>query len=64
MQRHFVTLAVHVPSTEVTTSIYGTLLGAHLEGGAPFSAEITGLGPRLVEAMIDLHRQASGACTF
>ncbi|EFN51784.1 hypothetical protein CHLNCDRAFT_37234 [Chlorella variabilis] len=53
MQRHFVTLAVQMPSPEIVKYMYSQIVEGHLSNG--FEEEVVRLGPRLVDAMIELH---------
>ena len=59
MQRHFATFACHTPSPDIVRTIYGALVEGHLSGAA-FDPNVTKLGPRLVEATLELHRLVSG----
>ena len=53
MQRHFATFAVQMPPPEIVKTIYSQIVEGHL---ADFDTEVSGLAPKLVEAMIDLHK--------
>lgn len=55
MQRHFATFAVQMPSAEIVRSIYGAILEGHLGSGG-FDVDVGGMGGRLVDATIELHR--------
>jgi dynein heavy chain len=56
MQRHFVTLAVQMPSTEVLTSIFAKIIEGHLED---FTPEVAKLRTKVAEATIELHAKVT-----
>ena len=56
MQRHFATFAVQMPSADIIRSIYRAMLEGHM---ATFDPEVSKLGPKIVDATIELHKQVS-----
>jgi len=56
MQRHFTTLAVQMPPPDMVRSIFACIIEGHF-GGDGFSPEVASLGPKLVDATIELHKE-------
>ena len=54
MQRHFVTIAVQMPSSDVLKTIYHGILDGHM---APFGTDLQNYSERVVNATIELHKQ-------
>lgn len=55
MQRHFATFAVQMPGADIVRSIYSQVVEGHLGAGS-FDGEVVKMGPKLVDATIELHR--------
>eukprot|EP00891_Asterochloris_glomerata_P002883 jgi/Astpho2/2883/Aster-01037 len=55
MQRHFVTFAVQMPTTDIVRSIYFAMVDGHLQQQG-FDSEVIKLSGKLVDATIELHR--------
>lgn len=53
-QRHFTVLAVSTPSPENLSSMFGSILGFHLQR-LPFSPAVVSSGPAVVKAAVALH---------
>ncbi|XP_077065347.1 dynein axonemal heavy chain 11 [Siphateles boraxobius] len=54
LQRHFTVLAVSTPSPETLSSMFGSVLGFHLQR-LPFSPAVVSSGPAVVKAAVALH---------
>lgn len=61
LQRHFVTFATTLPSRESLTRICSSIMQGHLSASewAPFASTVSGLGERLVQAALDMHKKVS-----
>ena len=58
MQRHFATFAVQMPPADIVRSIYAQIVEAHV---ADFEPDVAALAPKLVDAMIELHKNVMNA---
>ncbi len=56
MQRHFVTFAVQMPTSEITRAMYFQIIDGHISG---FEPEVARMSNKLVDATIELHRNVS-----
>ena len=54
MQRHFLTVAVQMPESDVLKAIYHNILDGHM---ATFGTELQDYSERVVNATIELHKQ-------
>ncbi|CAG9311235.1 unnamed protein product [Blepharisma stoltei] len=54
LQRHFTTFATYLPTNEILTQIYKSILGGHL---ANFDNSISKLGDKIIQATIELFKK-------
>jgi dynein heavy chain len=56
LQRHFVTLSCQMPNEQDLSTIFGTILTAHLFN---FDKRVSNLGKAITDATITLHKEIS-----
>lgn len=58
MQRHFVTFAVQMPTSDITRAMYFQIIDGHMSS---FDPDVSKVASKLVDATIELHRNVSSS---